>query len=314
MGILANFKIRTKVLFALAPLAVMVIVAALYSSIQMHRIDSWYGALIRKDVKALHNLTIARVLNNRFGQLLYEEIAEQDLDKMQVLDGDLNNTTAEFHDTVDEAKRDSPDLAPKIDAATAMFDKLVADSRPIRSATMAQDNVKAMKLASGVFKPEMLRGRQALVVLADDLHAQVDREAEELTAKTRRTILITWIVIALGLAASFSIALSIVQVEVVKVVMSFRGRILDVAEGRLDQPVANLDRPNEIGEMSRALQTLQLVSRERHMQSWVKEKVSAIAEELQSSKSLAEFGKSLFSRLSESIPLLYGGFYVADES
>ena len=59
--------------------------------------------------------------------------------------------------------------------------------------------------------------------------------------------------IVLGLAASFVIALSIVQVEVVKVVLSFRSRILDVAEGRLDQPIANLDRPNEIGEMSRAL-------------------------------------------------------------
>ena len=70
MGILANFKIRTKVLFALSPLALMVVLAALYSSIEMHRIDAWYSNLISKDVKALHNLTIARVLNNRFGQLL----------------------------------------------------------------------------------------------------------------------------------------------------------------------------------------------------------------------------------------------------
>ncbi len=108
------------------------------------------------------------------------------------------------------------------------------------------------------FDPELLKGRQALIELADELHATVDERSDELSAKTHRTILITWIVIALGLAASFIIALSIVQVEVVKVVLSFRGRILDVAEGRLDLPIANLDRPNEIGEMSRALQTLQV--------------------------------------------------------
>ena len=35
MGLLANFKIRTKVLVALLPLVLMVLVAALYSSIEM---------------------------------------------------------------------------------------------------------------------------------------------------------------------------------------------------------------------------------------------------------------------------------------
>src|SRR5580698_3452319 len=76
MGLLANFKIRTKIFVALLPLAVMVIVAALYASIEMNEIDTLYSDLIGKDVKALHNLTVARGLNNRFGQLLYQEIAE----------------------------------------------------------------------------------------------------------------------------------------------------------------------------------------------------------------------------------------------
>ncbi len=40
MGLLANFKIRTKVLIASLPLAVMVIVAAMYASIEMSRIDT----------------------------------------------------------------------------------------------------------------------------------------------------------------------------------------------------------------------------------------------------------------------------------
>ena len=118
----------------------------------------------------------------------------------------------------------------------------------------------------------------------------------------------------MGLAASFVIALSIVQVEVVKVVLSFRSRILDVAEGRLDQPIANLDRPNEIGEMSRALQTLQVAARERETQSWVKTEVAATTERLQSAEDFPEFATILLSRISESLDLLYGAFYLADES
>ena len=94
MGLLANFKIRTKVFVALLPLAVMVIVAALYASMEMNRIDKRYSDLLDKDVKALHHLTVARVLSNRFGWLLYQEIAETDPDRMRVVDAELDGTAA----------------------------------------------------------------------------------------------------------------------------------------------------------------------------------------------------------------------------
>ena len=120
--------------------------------------------------------------------------------------------------------------------------------------------------------------------------------------------------ILLGLVASFIIALSIVQVEVVKVVLSFRTRILDVAEGRLDLPIANLDRPNEIGEMSRALNTLQIAAREQEILGWVKAEVAAATSQLQSTEDFPAFATVLLSRISETLDLLYGGFYLADES
>jgi hypothetical protein len=52
MGVLANFKIRTKVLVALLPLAVMVVLAALYASIQIKSIDSAYSSLIDNETKS----------------------------------------------------------------------------------------------------------------------------------------------------------------------------------------------------------------------------------------------------------------------
>jgi signal transduction histidine kinase/CheY-like chemotaxis protein len=166
----------------------------------------------------------------------------------------------------------------------------------------------------GSTESSLLLVRQALIELADELDARVDQQSDELTARTHRTILMTWIVIVLGLAASFAIALSIVQVEVVKVVLSFRSRILEVAEGRLDQPIANLNRPNEIGDMSRALQTLQLSARERETQSWVKAEVAATTERLQSAEDFPEFARILLSRIAESLDLLYGAIYLADET
>jgi two-component system sensor histidine kinase/response regulator len=314
MGLLANFKIRTKVLIALMPLAIMVIIAVLYSSDRMSTIDTRYSSLLDKDVKALHSVTLAQAYNNRFGLFLYKEIAELDKDRMRVIDGELDQTTAVFHSAMDEAKRGSPDLTSEINAATTLFDQSVLDSRLVRAATQAQLNDKAMRLMREVYDPEWSIVRKALLRLQEQVNRSVDRQSQELTARTVRTIRTTWIVITLGLLISLVVALSIVHVEVVKVVQSFRSRILDVAEGRLDQPVGNLDRPNEIGEMSRALQTLQVAARERETQTWIKAELAAMTQRLQSAEEFTAFANNLLSGLSENLDLLYGAFYLADDS
>src|SRR5246127_2286840 len=313
MSLLANLKIRTKVLIALLPLAIMVIVAALYSSDRMKTIDARHTGLLDKDVKALQNLTLAQAYNNRFGLFLYKEIAELDPDRMRVIDGDIDQTVTDFHATIDEARHESLDLTSEINAAAALFDQEVADARPVRVATQAQQKDKAMKLMREVYDPQWSQTRRALMGLQQAVHSRVDRESVELTANTNRTIRTTWVVIALGLLFSFAIALSIVQVEVVQVISAFRSRILDVAQGRLDQPVGNLNRPNEIGDMSRALQALQVAARERETQAWTKAQVAAMTHRLQLAEDSTAFGEALLSRLSENFDLLFGAFYLGDK-
>jgi putative methionine-R-sulfoxide reductase with GAF domain len=314
MGLLANLKIRTKILIALLPLAFMVIVAACYASIEMKKIDDGYSDLIDKNVKALHNLTVARVLSNQFAQLIYQEIAEPDPDRMRVIDAELDGTAAEFHSSVALVTAETPGMTQKVAATAALFDQAVSDSRPIRAAALSGDNDKAIRMSRETFDPEFRKGRESLTTLADEVHAGVDQQSDQLTLTTHRTILITWVVIVFGLAASFTIALSIVQIEVVRVIFSFRTRILDVAEGRLDLPIANLNRTNEIGEMSRALQTLQIAAREREILRWIKTEVAATTERLQSTENFSAFARVLLSRISETLDLLYGAFYLADDS
>lgn len=313
MGLLANLKIRTKVLVALLPLAIMVILAALYSSHRMSTIDAQYRGLLDKEVKALQNLTLAQSHNNKFGLYLYKEIAELDPDRMRMIDNEIEQTITDFHTALNEAKREKPDLASEIDASTALFDKAVVHSQAVRAVTQSQQNDKAMKLMREVYDPEWSATRRAVIALQEAAHHRVERESAELAALTIHTIRITWIVISLGLLISFVIALFIVQVEVVKVVSSFRRRILDVAEGRLDQPVDNLNRPNEIGDMSRALETLQVAARERETQAWIKAEVAAMTQRLQSTGDFTTFADALMSRLSENVDLLFGAFYLGDK-
>src|SRR3974390_322141 len=96
MGVLANLKIRGKVLVALLPLAIMVVLAALYASIQIKSIDTAYSNLIDNETKSYQKLTLARLLINRFDLYLYKEIAETDPDRMREIDSDLDLAAAEF--------------------------------------------------------------------------------------------------------------------------------------------------------------------------------------------------------------------------
>jgi hypothetical protein len=312
MGLLANFKIRTKVLVALLPLVIMVIIAGLYSSDRMSTIDARYRGLLDKNVKALQNLTLAQAYNNRFGLFLYKEVAELDPDRMLVIDGDIDQTVTDFHASMDEAKRESPELTSEINAAAALFDQEVAESRPVRAATQGKQNDKAMKLMRELYDPQWSATRRAVMGLQQAVHSRVDQQSDELAASAIRTIRTTWVVITLGLLISFAIAL-IMQVQVAKVVLSFRNRILDIAEGRLDQPVGNLNRPNEIGEMSRALQALQVGAREREAQAWTKAQVAAMTQRLQLAGDFTVFADALLSGLSENFDLLFGAFYVGNK-
>jgi two-component system, sensor histidine kinase and response regulator len=314
MGVLANFKIRTKVLLALLPLAIMVIAAALYASIQIKSIDTAYSSLIEKGTKSYQRLTLARAMNNRFDQYLYREIAETDIDQKRVIDADLDLTAANFLVAAEESKQRSPNHAPAIESVTALFDKLVSDSRPVRAATQAQDNVKAMRIMREKLEPEWEIVRQTLADIEKDVERRVDQKSADLTARTHRVVLTTWIALGLGLLASFGFAVFIAQVEVVKVVTSLRNRILEVAQGQLDRPIDNLTRPNEIGEMSRALHTLQIAARERETQTGIKAEVAALNEQLQSADEFPAFAAIVLSRISQNLQLLYGAFYRADES
>src|SRR5271169_1239400 len=86
MALLANLTIRTKLLLAGLPLALMVVLATLYSSVTSKRIDAQYSDMIDHDVKALQNLSVARAHTNRAGLFLYEEITEPDPDRRLKID------------------------------------------------------------------------------------------------------------------------------------------------------------------------------------------------------------------------------------
>ena len=314
MALVANLKIRTKLLLAGLPLALMVVLATLYSSFTSRRIDTQYSDMLDHDVKALQTLSVARAHTNRIGLFLYEEIAESDPDKKVRIDGELDKIYADFQARIAEALIQSPDHANKIKATSALFDKAMLDARPIRAAALANNSEKALNLMRGEAGTELQQARLAAIDSVDELRASVDQRSYDLTGKTHRAILITWLVVCLGLAATLAFTLYVVQTQVIGELLAVRASVQALADGRLDESIPYLNQKNEIGAISRALKTLQDYAHEREIQHWVKVEVSAITEDLQSCENFAGVARCLFSRLSKSIPLLYGALYVVHES
>jgi two-component system sensor histidine kinase/response regulator len=309
-----NLRVRRKLLAAMIPLVLMVLAAGIYSSFESKMIDTWYSVLIDTQVEALRSVGEARAHTNRFGLFLFELADETDPDRRQEIDGQLTNVADDFHTAMAAALKQSPERAAKINAATALFEQAEIDARPARAAALAGNNVKALNLLRGGVNPELQRARQAAIEIMQDLQTYIDQRSDQLTENTHHAILITWLVIGFGLLWSWAAAFRIVEKEVVKELVSLQGSIQGLADGRLDQNIPYLDRKNEIGEIGRALRTLQLGARERETQAWVKAEVGATLEALQSPQDYPAFGKALLSRLSQPIPLIYGAFYVADES
>jgi len=312
--LLANLKLRRKLLLAMAPLALMVIVAGVYSSFESKTIDTWYSNLIDTDVKGLRSLTEARSHTNRYGMFLYLLVAETDPDRKQVIDGEMEKTRSDYEAVSSAALREIPDRADKINAAAALFDKTVADARPVRAAALAGNNEKALGLLHAGVSDELQQARQAAIGIVEELQTAIDQRSDELTRNTHHAILVTWLVIGFGLFASLGAAFYIVQTEVVEELSSLQGSIRDVADGKLDQPILYLDRRNEIGEISRAVRTLQGAAREREIQGWVKSEVAATLTRIQAAEDFEPFAQALLSSISECIPLVYGSLYLGDKS
>src|SRR2546429_2704618 len=142
MGLLANLKLRKKLLVALTPLIVMVVAAGLYSSIEAKRIDTWYSLLIDDGIKSVYKMDAARSLVMRYGLFLDRLIVETDPARRQSLNAQLEDSYTEYQARIAEAKRLYPAYSQQIAAAAARFEKAVADSRPARTAALANQNQK----------------------------------------------------------------------------------------------------------------------------------------------------------------------------
>jgi len=123
------------------------------------------------------------------------------------------------------------------------------------------------------------------------------------------TVIIASVIIVLFLAISFALARSITNS-----MLRFRESILRVAEGDFNAQVPFLSLHNELGEISRSLETLRIGVLMQDEYNQTKSSVAEIARELQTCASFTELGNAVTHRLATLMGLVYGAFYVSDSA
>src|SRR3954470_13951973 len=143
---LSNINLRQKLLIAMAPLAIMVILAGVYQSLQNNSIDSSYRDLLVTDVEGLWSVTEARSHTNRFGMFLFELIAETEPAKRPAIAAQLDITHADFQSAIADALLKAPQRGDEIKSASVLFDRAIEDSRTVRAMAIEGQNQTALKI------------------------------------------------------------------------------------------------------------------------------------------------------------------------
>src|SRR5262245_12334405 len=225
MGFLANLKLRRKLLIAMAPLAIMVIFESVYVSIQSKKINAAYSDLIGAEVEGLRSVTEARSHTNRFGMFLFELVAETDPARRPAIDAELDKTRADYQSVMADALVKAPQRTAEIKAASVLFDRVIEDSRAVRSMAMAGNNQIALNIIHGGLSKELMEERLAVITIVDEMQKEIDQQSNKLTVENRRSILISWLFRIFGFLASFALASYIIHIGVVQELWSLRDSI-----------------------------------------------------------------------------------------
>jgi len=150
----------------------------------------------------------------------------------------------------------------------------------------------------------------------DTIFEQFSTNATKFFDVTQRDYKIMAIYIALFLGVVILLAGFIVfmlSCSITRPLAKLQQDISNIAQGRLDEQVQDVDNLNEFGEIARSLEMLRIVSSERELQNKIKIRVAQIGQELQGCRTFEEFGNLLATCLAPCLEVIFGALYVMSE-
>ena len=253
MSFLKNAKIRTKVLSLIIPICLIGVAGVAVISSYFTGTVTTYSEFISNDERAAVEMARASqrltgLSYNSYQILVY---SSKDPEMAKLTQNYAENKTVLFQ-RFDTAKQLIPSEAVAIDKLAAQANDVIALTDQAVKAGEADDNEGATSLlrkADPLIDAEVLSIRSWL----DNFNKNIGASSDALRLHASNTILDTLLALGLIFAASILVAVIVSARGITKPIESLRARMALLAKGETSEPVAGIDRKDELGQMAAAV-------------------------------------------------------------
>lgn len=253
MTSLDSIKIGTKLL---AMTVIMVGIGAgisIYEATQLQTIDSTYSAVLEKDASGAMMLAEIASNSEAIGGVLYRLIAEPDVPSMTKSSDELKQILDQTAKSIDATAAFYPEQVAGFATLKTDLSALAATTSPIVTASLASDNVTALKLSSESFNPARRAFDANATKLYDWAKMELNRRNDAASDDTAFTITASYTVLALGALLSLLLGYFMSKTQVVRPVKDLTDAMGALASGNLETVTPGIGRGDELGGMARAV-------------------------------------------------------------
>lgn len=309
---ISDLSVRKKFLIGFTAILCVLMLYSGFSIMQMHRLSTWLDTLYEHPLHTTNFLLEAKsVLANR-RILLLETLIESDPGTMLRMEEAIRAESLLLHAKLAEARKsflgDAALFEPLLDQIKVLEEHQETVLFLIRT---GQREAARNLLMDARRNPEMQLGA-SIDSMAEVSRGFADSLLESAKKIMRRTMVSTGWVICLVTAVFVIIALKLAR-SITGPLLALRDSVLGIAAGQLDSPAPFQTADNELGEMSRAVETLRKVSLRQALTEKIKSSQNLLTQTLQQCLTYEEFASASLDHLTAIFGEATGTFYLADE-
>ena len=254
---LSNFKLLTQIA---VPLAFAVTIGAgtllTVTSLTTQAVNDAYRTLIGTQAAATLALTRSTQLLSNMNRLVLQAITETDASTVEGIAAGIAQLETKFKEAALAGKAGSPQIAEKVDAMLAKFDKTLKPAvKQTLELAAKNDDAQALIFSRSSLAPSATSITNGMLALVKDAQATMEAEEAGTQARVREALEWTLLGTVAGVAILLALLILIVRSTASRPLVAMSSTMSRLAEGDLDVEVKGAERRDEIGAMARALAT-----------------------------------------------------------
>jgi methyl-accepting chemotaxis protein len=247
---LQDFKIGTKIISAIAVLAIIVISGTVFAAMQLRSITEAYSSFLDDDTSSLVLATRLRVDVMKLSAYTYQAILETDDAKMRSVIAKIETNDTEFKSFAAEIKKTTPQYTEQTDAILADYAQVKALGQPAIDAALKNDDDHAREIADTKFVPAADALMDKAGAFRDLINTNVQKGDDDLAARAHSAVWLLAVIMGGGVVIGIVLAWIIAQSGIVKPLSLLSNCMRILAEGKYDTVVPGIDRKDELGAMA----------------------------------------------------------------